>query len=142
MIALGKLDTFKPGTSFSAWMAQIVRYTALNWARARRSSPGTLEDGFVGPDRKPTNGAVAADGRLAPDQDAFDDQVQRALWALSEPARACLLLKTVVELDYREIAEVLGLAENTAMSHVHRARARMRELLRERQTPLPSKEVR
>ena len=48
---------------------------------------------------------------------------------MSETARSCLLLKTVMELEYREIAVLLDIAEGTAMSHVHRARNRMRELL-------------
>ena len=33
--ALRKLEDFDPSTSFSAWMGQIVRYTALNHARRR-----------------------------------------------------------------------------------------------------------
>ncbi len=33
MIALGKLDTFEAGTSVQAWLAQIVRYVALNHRR-------------------------------------------------------------------------------------------------------------
>src|SRR5262245_59175613 len=36
MIALGKLSQFDPRTSFAAWMAQIVRFVALNQARRRQ----------------------------------------------------------------------------------------------------------
>ena len=73
--------------------------------------------------------AVTADGDLLPDQVVFDDSVLDALGGLEETARACLLMKTVMELDYKHISRVLGIAEGTAMSHVHRARARMRASL-------------
>jgi RNA polymerase sigma-70 factor (ECF subfamily) len=72
---------------------------------------------------------VTAGGDLLPSQVAFDDQVLDALRDLAETARACLLMKTVMELDYKHIARVLGIAEGTAMSHVHRARSRMRAAL-------------
>src|SRR5213075_2213009 len=36
LLALGKLDKFEPGTNFRAWMAQMVRYVALNHARKRQ----------------------------------------------------------------------------------------------------------
>ena len=33
VLALGKLGTFRPGSSFAAWMGQYVRYLALNQRR-------------------------------------------------------------------------------------------------------------
>ncbi|MEO0587563.1 MAG: RNA polymerase sigma factor, partial [Planctomycetota bacterium] len=66
------------------------------------------------------------------DQLAFDDAVVAALGGLEPTARACLLLKTVHGHSYAEIGQMLGVPEGTAMSHVHRARKRMRETLTER----------
>ena len=48
---------------------------------------------------------------------------------MEETARACLLLRTLQDMPYREIALALDIAEGTAMSHVHRARMAMRERL-------------
>lgn len=133
-IALGKLDEFRLGTSFGAWMAQIVRFAALNERRkgvrrgVRLADPGVLDVGreaAEGPGSPP----VDSRGRLVEFQASFDDEVVGALWELDEAARACLLLRTTLGLTYREIAEVLGIAEGTAMSHVHRSRRRMRETL-------------
>ena len=59
----------------------------------------------------------------------FDDQTRRALQQLDETPRSCLLMRTVLDMSYRQIAEALGIPENTAMSHVHRSRQRMRESL-------------
>jgi RNA polymerase sigma-70 factor (ECF subfamily) len=73
----------------------------------------------------------------------FDQDVQRALHNLAETPRTCLLLKTVVELDYAEIAQILGIPAGTAMSHVSRARAQMHKLLAEAQPQaLPARGVR
>lgn len=129
MIALGKLEDFEAGTSLRAWLAQIVRYVALNHRRrAQRRGEHT------GPPRlsaveDPEPVGVSPRGELIAGQRSFDDTVVAALDGLSDTARACLLLRTVMELDYGEIGEVLGIPEGTAMSHVHRARSRMRQTL-------------
>ena len=52
-----------------------------------------------------------------------------ALGRLEETARACLLLRVVLDLPYQEISRSLGIPQGTAMSHVHRARRAMASLL-------------
>jgi RNA polymerase sigma-70 factor, ECF subfamily len=121
MIGLGKLGAFVPHTSFPAWMGQIVRFTALNHRRKleRRARSETVSPA-------PDVGVSAPAQR---GEAGFDARTAAALGALGETARMCLLLKTVLELEYTEIAEALGIPQGTAMSHVHRARAQMRALL-------------
>ncbi len=130
-IALGKLDVFERGTSFPAWMAGIVRFTALNHLRARRRRQALVEldvEQLWERGVETSAATVDARGRLLDGED-FDEAVVRALAALTPAARACLLLRTLRELEYREIAELLAIPEGTAMSHVHRARAAMRATL-------------
>jgi RNA polymerase sigma-70 factor (ECF subfamily) len=138
MVALGKLDDFDRTTNFTAWMSQTVRFVAYNHSRKenrRRASsvdpvdmdghavaPATHELGFDGV-------AAARSGRLPTEQTHFDDAVVRALESVSEVARSCLLLRTLADLDYAEISKLLGIPEGTAMSHVHRTRAALREQL-------------
>jgi len=119
--ALPKLGTFEPGTSFMAWMSQFVRYVALNDRRKHDRREQVLKRGV----------AVQAERRTeAPLRiDPFDAHVTRALQTLGETARTCLLLKTVLEMDYAEIADLLDIPAGTAMSHVSRARSKMRGLL-------------
>lgn len=127
LVALGKLDTFRPGTSFAAWMGQTVRYLALNHRRKvqRRRVALDAESSQLAPAGLPATDA----------QTMFDRSVSGALAELSESQRTCLLLKTVVELEYAEIAELLEMPAGTAMSHVSRARAKMRTLLEPDTTP-------
>jgi RNA polymerase sigma-70 factor (ECF subfamily) len=141
MIALGKLDQFDPDTSFVAWMGRIVRFVALNHARRRqRRAACALDDEKIEAPEVPRASADAASaapatarGELRPDQKCFDDDVCAALSTLDEIARACLLLRTLLDLPYREISLALDIPEGTAMSHVHRARRALRDRLRHRE---------
>ncbi len=148
IIALGKLDHFQRGTNFVAWMGQTVRYAALNLARRNRrhtsaSTDPTMLDVEGGKSPRslaPSPDAVrlTAEINLPGDQPAFDDRIVRALEGISETARACLLLRTIEGMEYREIARTLDIAEGTAMSHVHRARSALRDRLAATVTSRPS----
>ncbi len=135
IIGLAKRGQFRPGTSFTAWMGQIVRFVALNHARrgarspVRASDPTLLGDHVVAERREPA--PIDPRGELATDQASFGDEVVEALGDLGETQRACLLLRTVLDMPYAEIARVLDVPEGTAMSHVHRARRAMRDRLEE-----------
>ena len=137
LIGLQKLDQFRPDTNFTAWMARIVRFVALNQARTRSrrrtyasdpvvldSEPALARDA-AGPTRPPIDPA----GVLGPDDGAFDDELAGALAELKPVARSCLLLKTLHGLEYQEIARSLEIPMGTAVSHVHRARRFLRQRL-------------
>jgi RNA polymerase sigma-70 factor (ECF subfamily) len=131
VVALGKIDEFDPSTSFEAWMAQVVRYVALNAARKRARREGHISHVPTEPAAPMPVGTLTLrrDGSVPGDQAVFDDRVVRALEGLPDVARACLLLRAVEGLSYREISVLLSLPEGTAMSHVHRARLAMRRVL-------------
>ena len=150
VLALGKIGQFKPGTHFAAWMAQMVRFVALNHLRKQtRTQAAPLDEnvphahtphghrGSHGPADGPLH--LGTHGELPPGQQSFDDELTGALAALGETARACLLLRTLEELDYEEIGRVLGIPEGTAMSHVHRSRMRLRERLTRGRGERPSR---
>jgi len=135
IVALEKLEQFDPETSFTAWMGRIVRYVALNHARKRqraRTATGdvaALDLVPAAPADSPTGPPTDSRGAIGADRGQFDDEVIAALGGLEETARACVLLRTVLDLPYREIALALDIPEGTAMSHVHRARRSLREHL-------------
>src|SRR5262245_22998082 len=138
MVALGKLDDFDRTTNFTAWMGQTVRFVAYNHTRKeirRRASsidPVDIEGQAVAPASRDLGFdglAAARTGRLPLEQTHFDDAVVRALDAVGDVPRSCLLLRTLADLDYAEISKLLGIPEGTAMSHVHRTRAALREQL-------------
>tara|TARA_R110002126_G_scaffold64513_15_gene165255 strand:+ start:4685 stop:5221 length:537 start_codon:yes stop_codon:yes gene_type:complete len=130
VVALEKLDTFQPGTDFGAWMGRIVRYSALNRLRKRVRRWEVARGDEVLASRPAASPApragITLQGELSPwDDGSWDDELVAALMDLRPTARACLLLKVVLELDHKTIAATLGIPEGTAMSHVHRARTAM-----------------
>jgi RNA polymerase sigma-70 factor (ECF subfamily) len=135
MIALRKIGEFDPSTNFSAWMGGIVRNVARNSARKRvrrqtaPADPRTIDQSRTASLEPGATPAFDRRGQLPPDQAEFDDRVLHALNRLEETARACLLLRTLRDLPYREISALLGIPEGTAMSHVHRARHFLRQQL-------------
>lgn len=141
LVALSKLADFTAGTSFAAWMSQIVRLIALNHARKTRNRATMAADPRELDHLAPASDAGDAVESIVDDeriddlhrwQAEFDDDVMRALRRLNETPRTCLLLRTMLDLSYHEIATTMGIPEGTAMSHVHRARNQMREHLRHR----------
>jgi RNA polymerase sigma-70 factor (ECF subfamily) len=59
----------------------------------------------------------------------FADGVERALGQLSAIQRTILVLYHQEERTYEQIAAVLGMPIGTVRTHLHRARARLRELI-------------
>ena len=134
VLALSKLDQFEPGTHFAAWMAQMVRYVALNQVRRQvRGRAQSLDDADSGAyahvgTREPEL-RLGSRGELPAGQHSFGDQLMRALEGLSDVARGCLLLRTLEGMEYEEIGRVFDIPQGTAMSHVHRSRMRLRQRL-------------
>ncbi len=137
IVAMRQLDQFESGTNFVAWMSTIVRFQAFNRSRKRTRQrtqcidPTTLDfqESKTSPDSLPLDSQAS----LPPDQSFFDDSVMYALENIGQVPRACLLLKTVHDLSYSDIANLLDIAEGTAMSHVHRSKAKMRQQLTQRE---------
>lgn len=115
---------FRQGTNFEAWMGQITRYTALNARRSRQGSPHALGEAaqrLAGTPNGTTN--------HSPMDTIEDNDLRQALDALPEAPRLCLVLRIVGGLPYSTIAQIAGIPEGTAMSHVHRAQRSLRQSL-------------
>lgn len=142
--AIERLHDFERSTNFVAWMARIVRHAAMNELRKSRRRRTTSTDSQTLDHAAARTGAGVASsasaraantvsrlGDVAARQTEFDDQLMAALDRLPSVARACLLLRVVLDVPYREIACVMEIPPGTAMSHVDRARRSLREMLGE-----------
>ena len=136
LIAVEKRTQLHPGASFAGWLASIVRNCALNSrrkVRRRRTFAADPREFRDLPQQASAPVAPAGESSLGRvDAEAFDDQVLAALDELSDEARCCLLLRTVEDLPYSEIAALMGIPEGTAMSHVYRAKTTLRRRLASR----------
>jgi len=148
LAAYAKRGQFEPGTNFQAWMGRFIRNGVANELRkrARRQTASTdpmlLDQGEAAPSGAGLEGLHLDTSQLDPshldpshlapglfDEDQLDERLVAGLRELGEVPRSCLLLRTLRELSYAEIALLLEIPEGTAMSHVHRARTSLRAKL-------------
>ncbi len=130
------IERYEPGgAGFRSWLYKVAANAARDRIRREklRSGPSLdaplgeeggeaaidrLVDSGAGPDRK-TEGSL------------FRDELERAMEALTPRQRAAVLLKHQQGFHYREIAEMLQMAEGTAKTTVHRGVATLRDRLQE-----------
>jgi RNA polymerase sigma-70 factor, ECF subfamily len=120
---------FRGEAAFGTWLHRItvnVCMTALRRrgdTRARGQSAGALDASF--------DDVVSTDASL---EDRVSDadlarRTARALADLPEDAREIVVLRDVQGLSTKETAELLGLTEGAVKVRLHRAHARLRELV-------------
>ena len=131
--ALGAADRFTAGTNLKAWLFRILRNAFLDSARRRRREPTRdtrdPEDVAGAPH---LDGALRGDAELDRLRTVVGEEIEEALMTLSEDARTVVLLD-LEGLGEAEIADVLGCAPGTVKSRLSRARAALRERLRDYQ---------
>ncbi len=129
-VAWSDIDSFRPGTNFRAWMFKITVHSVQHFNkrhRRDRSAVDLSEIEDVSLAREEAWQSILDDPERV--FEALDQRLVRALHALGDTERQCLLLRLLERFSYREIAGMLDLPLGTVMSHVHRARIRLRERL-------------
>lgn len=134
------LKGFAGRSSFKTWFHRVVINSCLDQLRRRKrkervlslwpfrggdESPG-LEETLEASDRGQTHNPLGALGTKE-----LSREMQRRLAGLPERQRLVFQLKVIQGLKLREIAEILGMAEGTAKSHLFRATRTLREGLEE-----------
>ena len=80
-----------------------------------------------------TCGGRLADAGPSPHESAAQQElkkmVQKALMKVSVELREAVILRDLQDLDYKEIAQVLGIPEGTVKSRISRGRAELARLL-------------
>src|SRR4051812_24513159 len=122
-----KLDSFRGDAALGTWLYRLAMNQILDHVRSRAARTGQLTDGLD----DATLLADAGGHRLA-DRAIVRIDLQRALAELPEGCRAAFVLHDVAGVEHREVSEVLGIAEGTSKSQVHKARLRLRALLAQR----------
>jgi RNA polymerase sigma-70 factor (ECF subfamily) len=120
-----KLESFRGEAALGTWLYRLGMNQILDHVRSRAARTGQLTDGLD----DATLLADAGGHRLA-DRAIDRIDLERALAELPEGCRAAFVLHDVEGLEHKEVSEVLGIAEGTSKSQVHKARLRLRGLLR------------
>jgi RNA polymerase sigma factor (sigma-70 family) len=125
------LRTFRSGEgSFSTWLARVARNLLID--HYRRTRQERVTDSIE--EQLPMLEEEGASAPARPDQVLAGMEASRALQAtlqkLSPDLREAVILRDLQELEYREIAVVLGIPEGTVKSRINRGRAELARLLR------------
>jgi RNA polymerase sigma-70 factor (ECF subfamily) len=125
---------YHPEAKFSTWLFTIANNLALNALRSRKRKPvvplPAQESGALGP--RPAEQIVADRGpppghRLQ--QQELTVVIRRALDALNERQRMAVVLNKFEDMNYAEIAEIMGLTTKAVKSLLSRARSALRQAL-------------
>ena len=123
--AFRRLETFDPTRRFPPWLLRIAHNTAVDALRRRPPDAEPFAAGL--PVAAPARTGPLAEAERAQLRDALD----RALDRLRPEHRAAIVLRYQEGLSHTEIAQVMGIPEGTAKTHVHRARRRLAVVLRD-----------
>jgi RNA polymerase sigma-70 factor, ECF subfamily len=129
---LGSFDAARG--SLPVWIATMTRNLLVdNFRRTRNQrATGSLDEGWDQTDElKPADRLVATGP--SPHETAARKElahmVQGALAKVSVELREAVILRDLQDLDYKEIAQVLGIPEGTVKSRISRGRAELARLL-------------
>jgi RNA polymerase sigma-70 factor, ECF subfamily len=124
-------ETYEPTARFTTWLFRIATHLALNWLRDERNERGQqrLDDGRSGEmaarevaDRKPTvEQSMVYQARL--------QEIRAAIALLPAKQRAAVLMHKYEEMEYSQIANVLGCSESAIKSLLFRAYEALRARL-------------
>ena len=123
------LRTFRGDAKFSSWLYRIAVNRSIAHLRRKRRDP-LLSNGD---ERSLDSLSSAPSSQESPEEGAaraeLRTRLDRAIANLPPEYRIVVTLYHLEERKYREVAEILGLPIGTVKSHLHRARALLRESL-------------
>ena len=121
--ALARWESFTAGTNLRAWLLRIASNLFLDEARRRKRRPTVVasED-------------VSSPAQLPGAELELREQAalaRAALEALGETTRLVFHLRVTEELSFREIGAIARVSEEAARWHMHQARTKLLERLRD-----------
>ena len=125
------------GGSFRAWLLRIVTNACYDELRRRKRRPATSLEALTVVEKGPD---AEAEASLVSHDESPEDFTQRrelareiqvCLDGLPEDMKAVVVMSDLMGMDYNEIAASTGAALGTVKSRLSRARARLRDCLRQ-----------
>jgi RNA polymerase sigma-70 factor (ECF subfamily) len=127
---------YRPRAKFSTWLFTIANNLALNALRSRQRKPvvplNVRDSGPLGP--RPAEQLVkdrANQPAQRIQQRELAEVVRRAVEGLNERQRIAVVLNKFEDMNYQEIADVMGLTTKAVKSLLSRARDNLRNALKD-----------
>lgn len=122
--------SFRAGEgSFSVWLTRLTRNLLIDHYRRTKKERVTdsIEDQLPMLEER-TRAETRTDSVLAGRE--ASEALQMALSKLSPELRETVILRDLEEMEYREVAQILGVPEGTVKSRLNRGRAELARILR------------
>ena len=123
-----KIATFRGESAFSTWLHRMAVNVVLMQLRKKGLSVVPLEETVEGEEETPKKELGAVDAVLAGSIDRL--QLQRAVDDLPPGYRTIFVLHDVEGYEHNEIAAKVGCSIGNSKSQLHKARMKLRELLK------------
>jgi RNA polymerase sigma-70 factor (ECF subfamily) len=123
-------STYEPTAKFTTWLFRIATHLALNSLRDgknERSQERLDDDSGDMPARQVFDRRPSVEQSMV--YQAKLDEIRRAIAALPEKQRAAVLMHKYEEMEYSQIAKVLGCSESAVKSLLFRAYETLRARL-------------
>jgi RNA polymerase sigma-70 factor (ECF subfamily) len=109
------------GAPFVAWLLRIAHNLTISYLRSKREH-GVLEEGYI--DQK-----LHRNPEEALEQSTDEETVRNAILRLREEQRQVIMLRFVEEMDYREVAALIGKSVPAVRVIQHRALGNLRKIM-------------
>jgi RNA polymerase sigma-70 factor (ECF subfamily) len=123
-----KIGTFRGESAFSTWLHRMAVNVVLMRLRKKGLPLVPLEDTLETEEEAPKKEPGAPDAVLAGSIDRL--RLQRAVEALPPGYRTIFVLHDVEGYEHNEIAEIVGCSIGNSKSQLHKARMKLREILK------------
>lgn len=122
LTAFRKIGSYRGDSSLGTWLYRLGVNVCLDRLRSKARRNELRTDALEADDPPPQHAdrGLGVVHRL---------DLERAIRDLPDGCRAAFLLHDVEGFEHREIASLLGIAEGTSKSQVHKARRRLRSAL-------------
>jgi RNA polymerase sigma-70 factor (ECF subfamily) len=128
-------DAYERQAKFTTWLYTIARNLCVDAARRGKHRKATSLDAPTGADDGAPLIDLVADGKDGVDRQAIGRELQarikQAVESLPDEQREIFLLREVADLQFNEIAQIVGCPENTVKSRMRYALEKLREALEE-----------
>lgn len=119
-----KIDKYGGDLSFEAWLKKVMINTCIDRYRMNAKEPETQEYSAIHDETLQPEILINADA----------DYLLHLVRRLPPAYQATFNLFAVEGFEYQEIADMLGVSVGSVKSNLSKARQRLREMLKERQT--------
>lgn len=129
-------DAYKRQAKFTTWLYTIARNLCVDQTRRRKHRRhASLDAPMSASEDSGTLLDVIPSSEMASDRKSVNKQLhetmQRAIGGLSDEQREVFLMREFLDMPFKQIAEVVGVPENTVKSRMRYALDRLREALSE-----------